>query len=391
MLVQNSDATDLLKVSDDGVSNVWLPSSGLKMQRSSACRLEVRGVGAATNIDISPWSGSMSIGGANVNKVSVGSTTPLDSKFSIKGSGATSATTALLVQNSAGTELFKVQDDGRVNVALGLKISNLNVIDWDAGTSAVRYFYQSGVGNHVFYTNSGTERMKLNNDGNLGIAETTPTARLHIKGSGNDATTTALLVQNSDGTELMSLDDVGGVRLGGDGSATTKANIKLDAFSGLFNVTAAKFGNWNGAVYAVFSGLAKTDALFAFGNDVTTASTRMHIKGLGATSATTALLVENSAGTDLLKVKDDGSVLLANNAFQIQASQMVSYRPGIFGGAARNASAVLQADSTTQGFLPPRMTDAERDAIATPAAGLMIYDTSNNQMNYWNGSSWIAF
>jgi hypothetical protein len=37
------------------------------------------------------------------------------------------------------------------------------------------------------------------------------------------------------------------------------------------------------------------------------------------------------------------------------------------------------------------MTDAERDAIATPAAGLMIYDTTNNQMNYWNGSTWIAF
>ena len=39
-------------------------------------------------------------------------------------------------------------------------------------------------------------------------------ARLGIKGSGNDATTTALLVQNSDGLELLSLDDIGGVRLG---------------------------------------------------------------------------------------------------------------------------------------------------------------------------------
>jgi hypothetical protein len=33
-----------------------------------------------------------------------------------------------------------------------------------------------------------------------------------------------------------------------------------------------------------------------------------------------------------------------------------------------NASAILQADSTTKGFLPPRMTTTQRDAIATPAA-----------------------
>lgn len=41
-----------------------------------------------------------------------------------------------------------------------------------------------------------------------------------------------------------------------------------------------------------------------------------------------------------------------------------------------NASAVLQADSTNQGFLPPRMTQAQKNAIATPAAGLMVYDTT---------------
>ena len=140
-------------------------------------------------------------------------------------------------------------------------------------------------------------------------------ARLGIKGSGTTASTTSLLVQNSDGLELLSLDDIGGVRLGGDGNTTTKANIKLDAFSGLFNVTAAKFGNWNGSVYAVFSGLGKSDALFAFGNDTTTASTRMHIKGLGTTFSTTALLVQNSAGTELFKVLDSGSCIVNGTLF----------------------------------------------------------------------------
>jgi hypothetical protein len=56
-----------------------------------------------------------------------------------------------------------------------------------------------------------------------------------------------------------------------------------------------------------------------------------------------------------------------------------------------NASARLQVDSTTQGFLPPRMTTTQKNAIGTPAAGLMVYDTTLNQMSYYNGTTWINF
>jgi len=38
-----------------------------------------------------------------------------------------------------------------------------------------------------------------------------------------------------------------------------------------------------------------------------------------------------------------------------------------------DASAKLQVDSTTSGFLPPRMTNAERNAIASPQIGLIVY------------------
>jgi len=52
------------------------------------------------------------------------------------------------------------------------------------------------------------------------------------------------------------------------------------------------------------------------------------------------------------------------------------------------ASAVLQADSTTKGFLPPRMTTTQKNAIATPAAGLIVYDTTLAKLCVRTASAW---
>ena len=58
------------------------------------------------------------------------------------------------------------------------------------------------------------------------------------------------------------------------------------------------------------------------------------------------------------------------------------------GTTSPNASAITEMNSTTQGFLPPRMTSAQRDAIASPAVGLAIFNTTSNCLNfyigYWN-------
>ena len=55
-----------------------------------------------------------------------------------------------------------------------------------------------------------------------------------------------------------------------------------------------------------------------------------------------------------------------------------------------NTSAALDITSTTKGLLPPRMTYAQRQAISSPATGLMIYctDCGNGEPQYYSGAEW---
>jgi hypothetical protein len=177
-----------------------------------------------------------------------------------------------------------------------------------------------------------------------------------------------------------------------------------------------------------------------------------HFKGSGSTSATTSLLVQNSAGSTALQIKDDLSSFiigkttvgiptgtnwnvvfdlntgtnpggymqwkLANdtNPYYYQYMQggnvnfMTTgggYNYGITlgtSGVARvnilgngligvgttspDSSSVIDVTSTTKGFLPPRMTTTQKNAIATPAAGLVVYDSTTNKLCCYNGSTW---
>ena len=53
-----------------------------------------------------------------------------------------------------------------------------------------------------------------------------------------------------------------------------------------------------------------------------------------------------------------------------------------------NAVAILELNSSTQGLLIPRMTTTDRDAIASPVDGLIIYNTTDKCIQYHNATSW---
>jgi hypothetical protein len=159
---------------------------------------------------------------------------------------------------------------------------------------------------------------------------------------------------------------------------------------------------------------------------------KVAIKGSGSTSATISFLVQNSSGTAALQVRDDGQVLL-NTITSLDGSQTIYIPPylrsnsgflwiansgaipflygdstltQIYGGnaerlramsggvgintlAANNSSAQFQIDSTTKGFLPPRMTSAQRIAIASPANGLIVFDTDVQNLCYRRDGVWV--
>ena len=55
-----------------------------------------------------------------------------------------------------------------------------------------------------------------------------------------------------------------------------------------------------------------------------------------------------------------------------------------------NASSIVDITSTTRGFLPPRMTTTQKNAIASPATGLQVYDTTLNRPCFYDGTTWIT-
>ncbi|MCB9308331.1 MAG: hypothetical protein H6565_17175 [Lewinellaceae bacterium] len=52
-------------------------------------------------------------------------------------------------------------------------------------------------------------------------------------------------------------------------------------------------------------------------------------------------------------------------------------------------SAMLDVKSSDKGLLIPRMTTTQRDAIASPTAGLIIYNTQDSCFNYYTGAAWV--
>ena len=93
---------------------------------------------------------------------------------------------------------------------------------------------------------------------------------------------------------------------------------------------------------------------------------------LGTTTSNAIRFVLNGGTSDIATIS--GTLVSINGALVIGATSIV-------------ATAQLQVDSTTKGFLPPRMTSTQRIAITTPATGLIVYQTDSVEGLYINTST----
>jgi len=55
-----------------------------------------------------------------------------------------------------------------------------------------------------------------------------------------------------------------------------------------------------------------------------------------------------------------------------------------------SASAMLDVESSTKGFLYPRMSNSQMSAISSPTAGLTIYNTDASALYCYNGTNWVS-
>lgn len=103
------------------------------------------------------------------------------------------------------------------------------------------------------------------------------------------------------------------------------------------------------------------------------------------------LAFEVNAAEDLILRTTDGPFNIFSPDFSVNlngGSANILNGPFSVGVGSPPSSALVEFSSTTQGFLMPRMNSTQRDAIGIPAEGLFLYNTENDNPNFYNGSAW---
>jgi len=122
------------------------------------------------------------------------------------------------------------------------------------------------------------------------------------------------------------------------------------------------------------------------------ASTTDYIE-LGTATSAAQFGANVGAGDSVIKKASGGTqtILFLFGSTGIEKARLNSNGQlgiGNTGGFAPDASAIIEMQATNAGFLPPRMTTTQKNAISSPATGLMVYDTTLNKLSVYTGAAW---
>jgi hypothetical protein len=172
---------------------------------------------------------------------------------------------------------------------------------------------------------------------------------------------------------------------------TTDAGYRLDV-----NGTARVSGNATFGTLGTGTGMFWDNTNNRLGIGTNAPYSRFTIYGALSTSTSQISIVNSEGGHSIIRsgiagVNNTGiSLITASLDGSSQVTRMVINASGnvLINTTTDVASSKLTIESTTQGFLPPRMTTTQKNAIATPAAGLVVYDSTLGKLCVRGAAAW---
>jgi hypothetical protein len=206
-------------------------------------------------------------------------------------------------------------------------------------------------------------------DGTFTSGDNPPTRLGFWTNGAASASTERMRITSSGELLLNTTTDAGDYKLQVSGNAYLTGTTVLAATSGNVGIGTASPVN-NGSNTTTLTINAASQGILQMQNNATKFLEIYSVAGVGANPNDTRIEVPATYNTIFRR----GS----SESIRINSTGIVSINNGT-----PDASAQLDVTSTTRGFLPPRMTTTQRDAISSPAAGLVIYNTTTSKLQVY--------